>query len=169
MAEATVSDVTAQPSVSDVTAQPSVSDVTAQPSVSGLTAQPSVAKRAVVGKDVSTRRRLARLRRHARLRKRISGSPERPRLVVNRSSRHIAVQLVDDLAGHTLASASSIEPEVRAIEGDKKAKAARVGELIATRAKAVGVDRVVFDRGGHDYHGRIAALADAARGAGLEF
>ncbi|MGH4013444.1 MAG: 50S ribosomal protein L18 [Pseudonocardiaceae bacterium] len=126
-------------------------------------------KRPRVGRDVSTRRRLARSRRHVRLRKRISGSPERPRLVVNRSSRHIAVQLVDDLAGHTLAAASSIEPAVRALDGDKKAKAAKVGALIAARAKAAGVGQVVFDRGGHDYHGRIAALADAAREAGLEF
>ena len=126
-------------------------------------------KRLPVGKDVSTRRRLARARRHFRLRKRVSGSPERPRLVVNRSSRHIAVQLVDDLAGHTLAAASSIEPDVRAMDGDKKARAAMVGELIAVRARAVGVGRVVFDRGGYDYHGRIAALADAARKAGLEF
>ncbi|MDQ4104426.1 MAG: 50S ribosomal protein L18 [Actinomycetota bacterium] len=126
-------------------------------------------KRLPVGKDVSTRRRLARARRHFRLRKRVSGSPERPRLVVNRSSRHIAVQLVDDLAGHTLAAASSIEPDVRAMDGDKKARAAMVGELIAARARAVGVGRVVFDRGGYDYHGRIAALADAARKAGLEF
>ena len=89
--------------------------------------------------------------------------------MVNRSSRHIGVQLVDDLAGHTLAAASSIEPDVRAIDGDKKARAIRVGELIAARAKAVGVDRVVFDRGGYDYHGRVAALADAARKSGLEF
>src|SRR5947209_11225038 len=126
-------------------------------------------KRTQIGQDVSTRRRLARARRHFRLRKRVNGSPQRPRLVVNRSSRHIAVQLVDDLAGHTLAAASSIEPDVRAIDGDKKARAARVGELIAARAKAVGVDRVVFDRGGYDYHGRIAVLADAAREAGLEF
>lgn len=126
-------------------------------------------QRPQVGKDVSTRRRVARMRRHFRLRKKVSGSPQRPRLVVNRSSRHIAVQLVNDLAGHTLAAASSIEPEVRAMDGDKKAKAARVGELIATRAKAIGVDQVVFDRGGHQYHGRIAALADAARAAGLEF
>jgi large subunit ribosomal protein L18 len=137
-----------------------------------LTAQPSAAnatRRPRVGKDVSTQRRLARARRHHRLRKRISGSPERPRLVVNRSSRHIAVQLVDDLVGRTLAAASSIEPDVRAMDGDKKARAARVGELIAARAKALGVGRVVFDRGGHDYHGRIAVMADAARGAGLEF
>jgi large subunit ribosomal protein L18 len=133
------------------------------------TAQPSVTRPRRVGKDVSTRRRLARSRRHFRLRKKVSGSPERPRLVVNRSSRHIAVQLVDDLSGHTLAAASSIEPDVRAIDGDKKARAIRVGELIAARAKAVGVDRVVFDRGGYDYHGRIAALADAARTSGLEF
>src|SRR5918997_4022726 len=138
-------------------------DVTAQPLATDLT------MRRRVGKDVSTRRRLARVRRHQRLRKRISGSPQRPRLVVNRSSRHIAVQLVDDLAGHTLAAASSIEPDVRAMDGDKKARAAMVGELIAARARGVGVGRVVFDRGGYDYHGRVAALADAARGAGLEF
>src|SRR5918997_2076803 len=129
----------------------------------------TVTKRPKLGKDVSTQRRLARLRRHHRLRKRISGSPARPRLVVNRSSRHITVQLVDDLAGHTLAAASSIETDVRAMDGDKKAKAARVGELIAARARGVGVGRVVFDRGGYDYHGRVAALADAARETGLEF
>ena len=144
------------------------SNVTASPSAANLTASPST-KRQHIGKDVSTRRRLARARRHFRLRKRVSGSPDRPRLVVNRSSRHIAVQLVDDLAGHTLAAASSIEPEVRAVDGDKKAKAIRVGELIAARAKAAGVERVVFDRGGYAYHGRIAALADAAREAGLDF
>ena len=132
-------------------------------------AEAAPAVRPQIGKDISTRRRLARARRHFRLRKRVSGSPARPRLVVNRSSRHIAVQLVDDLAGHTLAAASSIEPDVRAVVGDKKAKAVRVGELIAARAKAIGVDRVVFDRGGYAYHGRIAALADAAREAGLEF
>ncbi|MGH3865935.1 MAG: 50S ribosomal protein L18 [Pseudonocardiaceae bacterium] len=143
--------------------------MTAAPSVAGLTAAPSVPKRSRVGTDISTRRRLARARRHFRLRKRVSGSPERPRLVVNRSSRHIAVQLVDDVAGHTLAAASSIEPDVRAIDGDKKARAVKVGELIAARAKALGVERVVFDRGGYDYHGRIAALADAARKSGLEF
>jgi large subunit ribosomal protein L18 len=127
------------------------------------------AKRSLVGKDISTRRRLARARRHFRLRKKLSGSPQRPRLVVNRSSRHIAVQLVDDVAGHTLAAASSTEPDVRAMDGDKKARAVRVGELIAARAKAIGVGAVVFDRGGYAYHGRIAALADAAREAGLEF
>ncbi len=142
---------------------PSAAVSTAQPSATAAT------KRPLVGTDISTRRRLARTRRHFRLRKRVSGSPERPRLVVNRSSRHIGVQLVDDLAGHTLAAASSIEPDVRAIDGDKKARAVKVGELIAARAKAVGVERVVFDRGGYDYHGRIAVLADAARKAGLEF
>jgi large subunit ribosomal protein L18 len=122
-----------------------------------------------VGKDVSTRRRIARARRHFRLRKKISGTPARPRLVVNRSSRHITLQLIDDVAGHTLASASSLEADVRALDGDKKAKAAKVGQLLAARAKDKGIDKVVFDRGGYDYHGRIAALADAAREAGLEF
>ncbi|MGH3847266.1 MAG: 50S ribosomal protein L18, partial [Pseudonocardiaceae bacterium] len=104
------------------------------------TAAPSAtsAKRTLVGKDISTRRRVARARRHFRLRKKVSGSPLRPRLVVNRSARHISVQLVDDLAGHTLAAASSIEADVRAMDGDKKAKAIRVGELIAARAKAAG-------------------------------
>ncbi len=94
---------------------------------------------------------------------------ERPRLVVNRSSRHIVAQLVDDLAGHTLASASSLEADVRAMTGDKKSRAAKVGELVAARAKEAGIGKVVFDRGGYDYHGRIAALADAARESGLEF
>jgi large subunit ribosomal protein L18 len=122
-----------------------------------------------VGSRVSAQRRLARARRHARLRKKISGTSERPRLVVNRSSRHMVAQLIDDLAGHTLASASSMEADVRALDGDKKARAAKVGELIAQRAKAAGVSAAVFDRGGYDYHGRIAALADAARDGGLEF
>jgi large subunit ribosomal protein L18 len=126
-------------------------------------------KRKPVGKDISTRRRIAKARRHFRLRKRVSGTAERPRLSVTRSSRHIVVQLIDDLAGHTLASASSLEADVRAMDGDKKARSAKVGELIAARAKNAGVTKVVFDRGGHDYHGRIAALADAAREAGLEF
>jgi len=124
-------------------------------------------KRKPVGKDISTRRRIARTRRHFRIRKKISGIPARPRLVVNRSSRHMTVQLIDDLAGHTLASA--LEADVRALDGDKKARAAKVGQLIAARAKDKGIDKVVFDRGGYDYHGRIAALADAAREAGLEF
>ncbi len=118
---------------------------------------------------VASKRRVARLRRHARIRKKVSGTPQRPRLAVSRSSRHMLAQLVDDLAGHTVASASSMEADVRAMDGDKKAKAARVGELLAARAKDAGVKAVVFDRGGYGYHGRIAALADAARAGGLEF
>jgi len=126
-------------------------------------------KRKPVGKDVSTRRRVAKARRHFRVRRKVSGTPQRPRLAVTRSARHIVVQLIDDLAGHTLTSASSLEADVRAMDGDKKARAAKVGELVAARAKSAGVTKVVFDRGGNDYHGRIAALADAAREAGLEF
>ena len=126
-------------------------------------------KRRLVGKDASTMRRLSRTRRHFRLRKKVTGTPARPRLVVNRSARHIVAQVVDDLAGHTLASASSLESDVRAISGDKRARATKVGQLVAARAKAAGVGKVVFDRGGHGYHGRIAALADAARESGLEF
>jgi len=118
---------------------------------------------------VSLERRRSRTRRHARLRKKVSGTPARPRLVVNRSSRHMVAQLIDDVAGHTLAAASTLETDVRALEGDKKAKAAKVGELLAARARDAGVTAVVFDRGGYLYHGRIAALADAAREGGLEF
>ena len=122
-----------------------------------------------VGQSVSAARRKSRLRRHARLRKKISGTSERPRLVVHRSSRHIHVQLVNDLTGTTLAAASSIEADVRGVDGDKKAHSVRVGQLIAERAKAAGIDTVVFDRGGYTYGGRIAALADAAREGGLKF
>lgn len=122
-----------------------------------------------VGQNISATRRTSRLRRHARLRKKVSGTAARPRLVINRSSRHIHVQLVDDLTGTTVAAASSIEADVRAVEGDKKAHSARVGQLIAERAKAAGIDTVVFDRGGYTYGGRIAALADAAREGGLQF
>ncbi|PXY32193.1 50S ribosomal protein L18 [Prauserella muralis] len=129
----------------------------------------AVTKRKPIGKDISTRRRAAKVRRHNRLRKKISGTSQRPRMSVKRSTRHIVVQLIDDLAGHTLASASSLEADVRTMEGDKKAKAAKVGELVAARAKNAGISSVVFDRGGNAYHGRIAALADAAREAGLEF
>lgn len=118
---------------------------------------------------VAQERRRARTRRHARLRKKVSGTTARPRLVVNRSARHMLVQLIDDVAGHTLAAASTLEADVRELSGDKKAKAARVGELIAARAREAGVTAVVFDRGGYLYHGRIAALADAARAGGLEF
>lgn len=119
--------------------------------------------------NISSARRLSRARRHFRLRKKVSGTPQRPRLVVNRSSRHVTAQLVDDLAGRTIAAASSIEAQVRSVDGDKKAKATKVGQLLAERARAAGIVTVVLDRGGHDYHGRIAALADAARDAGLEF
>jgi large subunit ribosomal protein L18 len=122
-----------------------------------------------LGQSVSAVRRRQRLRRHARLRKKISGTAERPRLVVHRSSRHIHVQLVDDLTGTTVAAASSIEADVRGVDGDKKAHSVRVGQLIAERAKAAGINTVVFDRGGYTYGGRIAALADAAREGGLEF
>jgi len=134
-----------------------------------IMAESTATKRKPVGKDVSTRRRVARARRHFRLRKKISGTPERPRMVVNRSARHIVVQVIDDIAGHTVASASSLEADVRAMDGDKKARATKVGQLVAARAKEAGITKVVFDRGGYDYHGRIAALADAAREAGLEF
>jgi len=126
-------------------------------------------KRIPLGKDAATKRRLSKARRHFRLRKKVEGTTERPRLIVHRSSRHLHAQLVDDSVGKTIASASSIEADVRAVDGDKTAKGKKVGELIAARAKAAGVDAVVFDRGGHDYHGRIAALADAAREGGLKF
>jgi large subunit ribosomal protein L18 len=126
-------------------------------------------RRKPLGKDVSTRRRVAKARRHFRVRRKVQGTAERPRLSVTRSSRHIVAQLVDDLTGRTLASATSLEADVRALDGDKKARSAKVGQLVADRAKNAGITKVVFDRGGHDYHGRIAALADAAREAGLEF
>ena len=109
-----------------------------------------------------------RVRRHLRVRKRVSGSAGRPRLVVNRSSRHIFAQIVDDSAGRTLAAASTLDPAVRTTEGDKTAKARKVGELLAQRAAAAGIEAVVFDRGGYRYHGRIAALADGAREGGLQ-
>src|SRR5690606_26955889 len=109
----------------------------------------------------------ARARRHARLRKKIVGTEARPRLVVNRSARHVFVQLVDDSKGHTVASASTLETELRSFDGDKTAKARKVGELVAERAKAVGVTEVVFDRGGNRYAGRVAAIADGAREGGL--
>ena len=114
-------------------------------------------------------RTASRTRRQIRGRKKVFGTVERPRMVVTRSSKHILVQVVDDVAGHTLASASSMEADVRALDGDKTAKAAKVGALVGERAKAAGIDKVVFDRAGNQYHGRIAALADAAREAGLDF
>ncbi|MGO0575220.1 50S ribosomal protein L18 [Ornithinimicrobium panacihumi] len=109
----------------------------------------------------------ARGRRHERLRKKITGTAERPRIVVNRSSRHVFVQLVDDTASRTLASASTMEADLRGLDGDKTAKARRVGELLAERAKAAGVESAVFDRGGNRYAGRVAAIADGAREGGL--
>ena len=111
----------------------------------------------------------SRLRRQVRGRKKISGTAERPRLVVTRSSKHITVQVVDDLVGKTLASASTMEADLRGFDGDKTAKAKKVGELVAERAKTAGVEGVVFDRAGNKYHGRIAALADGARAGGLTF
>jgi large subunit ribosomal protein L18 len=109
----------------------------------------------------------SRSRRQLRIRKRISGTAVRPRLVVNRSARHVFVQVVDDTKGVTVASASTLEADLRAFDGDKTAKAKRVGELVAERAKAAGIEAVVFDRGGNKYHGRIAAVADGAREGGL--
>jgi len=109
----------------------------------------------------------ARSRRHARLRKKVVGTPDRPRLVVTRSARHVFVQLVDDSKGRTVASASTLETDLRAFEGDKTAKAHKVGELVAERAKAAGVSDAVFDRGGNRYAGRVAAIADGAREGGL--
>lgn len=120
-------------------------------------------KKQSVGKSKAA----ARARRHARLRKHINGTPERPRLVVTRSSRHVFVQVIDDAAGRTLASASTMEQDLRASGDHKTAKAHRVGELVAERAKAAGVETVVFDRGGNAYHGRVAAVAEGAREGGL--
>ena len=108
-----------------------------------------------------------RARRHNRLRKRVVGSSERPRLVVTRSARHMFVQVVDDTKGHTVASASTLEADLRTFDGDKTAKARKVGELVAERAKKAGVDAVVFDRGGNRYAGRVAAIAEGAREGGL--
>ena len=119
--------------------------------------------RANKGKSASA----ARERRHLRLRKKVSGTAERPRLVVTRSARHLFVQVVDDTKGHTLASASTMEDGLRKHDGDKTAKATEVGKLIAERAKEKGVTQVVFDRGGNRYAGRVAAIADAAREGGL--
>ncbi len=109
----------------------------------------------------------ARKRRHLRVRKKVAGTTERPRLVVTRSTRHLFVQVVDDTVGHTLASASTLEADLRASDGDKSAKARAVGLLLAERARAAGIDAVVFDRGGNRYHGRVAAVADGAREGGL--
>jgi large subunit ribosomal protein L18 len=110
----------------------------------------------------------ARARRHLRVRKKVTGSASTPRLVVNRSARHMFAQIVDDGAGRTLAAASTLDPAIRTVEGDKTAKARKVGELLAERAVQAGIEAVVFDRGGYRYHGRVAALADGAREGGLK-
>jgi large subunit ribosomal protein L18 len=114
-------------------------------------------------------RAASRTRRHLRVRKKVIGTAGRPRLVVTRSARHVFAQIVDDTAGRTLASASTMEADLRADAGDKTAKSRKVGELLARRAQEAGVGAVVFDRAGNKYHGRIAALADGAREGGLEF
>ncbi len=113
--------------------------------------------------------RVARARRHFRVRKKVSGTSARPRLVISRSTRHVFAQVVDDTTGKTLVSASTMESELRALAGDKTAKSRRVGVLVAERAKSVGVSSVVFDRAGNRYHGRLAALAEGARETGLDF
>jgi large subunit ribosomal protein L6 len=119
--------------------------------------------------EVAAKRAVGKARRHFRVRKNVRGTAERPRLVVTRSTRHISAQIIDDLKGHTLVSASTLDASIRGTEGDKSVLAGKVGALLAERAKAAGVSKVVFDRGGNKYAGRIAALADAAREAGLEF
>ena len=119
--------------------------------------------------SISATRRRGRLRRHDRVRKKINGTAERPRLAVFRSNRHMVVQVIDDTTGRTLAAASTLEAEVRGAGSTGNiAAATKVGELVAERAKAAGVTKVVFDRGGFLYHGRVAAVADAARASGLE-
>lgn len=119
--------------------------------------------------DIAKARREGRIRRHRRVRKKVHGTAVRPRLAVFRSNKHITVQVIDDDAGNTLAAASTNEADLRSSSGATVAAAARVGELVAERAKAAGITTVVFDRGGFAYHGRVAAIAEAARNAGLEF
>ena len=113
-------------------------------------------------------RATARKIRHQRVRKHISGTPERPRLVVTRSNRHMVAQVVDDTIGHILCAASTLEEAAKGVEGHKVGAAHKVGELIAERAKALGIEAVVFDRGGNKYHGRVAAVAEGAREGGLK-
>jgi len=117
----------------------------------------------------TTQKQLLRVRRHRRVRKRVTGTAERPRLAVFRSNKHISAQVIDDVSGRTVASASTVEADLRGPSTGNKDAAAKVGRLVAERAKSAGVSRVVFDRGGFLYHGRVAALADAARENGLEF
>ncbi len=113
-------------------------------------------------------RSAARDRRHTRLRKKVVGTEAMPRMVVTRSARHIVVQVVNDALGHTLVSASTMEPDMRSFAGDKTAKAKKVGQMVAERAQKAGISKVVFDRGGNRYAGRVAAIADAARESGLK-
>jgi large subunit ribosomal protein L18 len=118
--------------------------------------------------DVAKQKREARIRRHRRVRKKVRGSADRPRLAVHRSNKHISAQIIDDRSGRTLAAASTTEADLRSGAGTT-ATAGTVGEKLAERAKSAGVTSVVFDRGGFIYHGRVAALADGARKGGLEF
>lgn len=113
-------------------------------------------------------KREARVRRHSRVRKKVRGTAERPRLAVFRSNKHISAQVIDDVSGRTIAAASTVEPDLRSGGTGNRDAAGRVGQLVAERAKSAGVERVVFDRGGFLYHGRVAAVAEAAREAGLE-
>jgi large subunit ribosomal protein L18 len=114
-------------------------------------------------------REVLRTRRHARVRRKVSGTSERPRLVVHRSSKNISAQIADDIAGKVLLGVSTLAPELKDTEGTKKDLAKAAGKLIAEKAKAAGITKVVFDRGGYLYHGRIAAFAEGAREGGLEF
>ncbi|MGI9033646.1 MAG: 50S ribosomal protein L18 [Acidimicrobiales bacterium] len=116
----------------------------------------------------SKQKALARKRRHRRVRKRVRGTPDRPRLAVFRSNKHVTAQVIDDVAGRTLAAASTVEADLRTVATGNREAAAKVGRLVAERARAAGVERVVFDRGGFQYHGRVAAVAEAARQAGLD-
>jgi large subunit ribosomal protein L18 len=118
--------------------------------------------------DSAKQKREARIRRHRRVRKKVRGTAERPRLAVFRSNKHVSAQVIDDRTGHTLVAASTLEADLKALGGNVEG-ATKVGTLLAERAKAAGIDAVVFDRGGNRYHGRIKALADAAREGGLEF
>jgi large subunit ribosomal protein L18 len=120
-------------------------------------------------KKIVASRSASRIKRHERLRLRLAGTPERPRLAVFRSLSHIYAQVIDDRSGHTLAAASSLEASFKDVSGTKSDDAKTVGKLIAERAKAAGVDKVVFDRAGFKYHGRVRSLAEAAREAGLDF
>ncbi|MEY4130181.1 MAG: hypothetical protein RLZZ31_305 [Actinomycetota bacterium] len=119
--------------------------------------------------DKAQQKRNARIRRHRRVRKQVRGTAARPRLAVYRSNRHISAQIIDDIAGRTLAAASTVETGVVTGGTSNVSAATAVGKVLAERAKAAGVNQVVFDRGGFLYHGRVAAVADAAREAGLEF